>query len=160
MARVKARKAAPATWYLDLGLLFQYWGEASAEKKRAFHHTGPVAMVYGFHEALRLVLAEGLEARWARHRAAHETLVRGLDRMGLSLFPPPANRAPTINVIRVPHGVDEAKVRSRLLGLGVEMGGGLGQLTGKVWRVGIMGYNAETATVERFLTLLSEALAG
>ncbi len=159
MARVQARKAPPSTWYLDLGLLFQYWGEGSAEKKRAFHHTGPVAMVYGFHEALRLTLEEGLEARWARHRAAHEVLVRGLDRLGLSLFPPPANRAPTINVIRVPEGVDEASVRSRLLALGVEMGGGLGPLAGKVWRVGVMGYNAEPATVERFLEKLSEALA-
>jgi alanine-glyoxylate transaminase/serine-glyoxylate transaminase/serine-pyruvate transaminase len=76
MARVRARKQSPATWYLDLGLLFQYWGEASAERKRAFHHTGPVAMVYGFHEALRLALEEGLEARWARHRRAHEERAR------------------------------------------------------------------------------------
>lgn len=160
MARVKARKQSPPTWYLDLGLLFQYWGESSAERKRAFHHTGPVAMVYGFHEALRLTLEEGLEARWARHRKAHEALVNGLARMGLSLFTPEANRAPTINVIRVPDGVDEARVRSRLLELGVEMGGGLGQLAGKVWRVGVMGYNAEVATVGRFLDALEQALRG
>lgn len=158
MARVRARKHAPATWYLDLGLLFQYWGEASAERKRAFHHTGPVAMVYGFHEALRLALEEGLEARWARHQKAHEALVSGLARIGLALFTPEANRAPTINVIRVPDGVDEARVRTRLLELGVEMGGGLGQLAGKVWRVGVMGYNAEIATVERFLSSLERAL--
>jgi alanine-glyoxylate transaminase/serine-glyoxylate transaminase/serine-pyruvate transaminase len=158
MARVKARKHAPGTWYLDLGLLFQYWGEASAERKRAFHHTGPVAMVYGFHEALRLALEEGLEARWARHRQAHEALVAGLARLGLSLFTPEGHRAPTINVIRVPDGMDEAAVRSRLLQLGVEMGGGLGPLAGKVWRVGVMGYNAEVATVERFLATLQEAL--
>ncbi len=158
MARVKARKQSPATWYLDLGLLFQYWGEASSERKRAFHHTGPVAMVYGFHEALRLALEEGLDARWARHRRAHEALVSGLDRLGLGLFTPEANRAPTINVIRVPDGIDEARVRSRLLELGVEMGGGLGQLAGKVWRVGVMGYNAEESTVERFLAALEEAL--
>jgi alanine-glyoxylate transaminase/serine-glyoxylate transaminase/serine-pyruvate transaminase len=158
MARIKARKHSPSTWYLDLGLLFQYWGEASTERKRAFHHTGPVAMVYGFHEALRLALEEGLEPRWARHRKAHEALVGGLDRMGLSLFPPEANRAPTINVIRVPDGVDEARVRARLLELGVEMGGGLGQLAGKVWRVGVMGYNAEVATVGRFLDALEQAI--
>ncbi len=103
-------------------------------------------------------LEEGLDARWARHREAHEVLVRGLDRLGLSLFPPPGNRAPTINVIRVPDGVDDAKVRSRLLALGVEMGGGLGQLAGKVWRVGVMGYNAQPATVERFLDKLGEAM--
>jgi alanine-glyoxylate transaminase/serine-glyoxylate transaminase/serine-pyruvate transaminase len=84
--------------------------------------------------------------------------VSGLTRLGLGLFTPEANRAPTINVIRVPDGVDEARVRTRLLELGVEMGGGLGQLAGKVWRVGVMGYNAEESTVERFLAALEEAL--
>jgi len=158
MAAVRARKQNPATWYLDLSLLFQYWGEESASRKRAFHHTAPVASIYGIHEALRLILEEGLEARWARHQDAHEALVRGLDRIGLSLFTPPANRCPTINVVRVPDGVNEAKVRSRLLDMGIEMGGGLGTLAGKVWRVGVMGYNAQVATVERFVSALEEAL--
>ena len=85
-------------------------------------------------------------------------MVSGLARLGLSLFPPEANRAPTINVIKVPDGVDEAGVRARLLELGVEMGGGLGQLAGKVWRVGVMGYNAQVPTVERFLSSLEKAL--
>jgi alanine-glyoxylate transaminase/serine-glyoxylate transaminase/serine-pyruvate transaminase len=158
MAAVRARKQKPGTWYLDLSLLFQYWGEESASRKRAFHHTAPVASIYGIHEALRLILEEGLEARWARHRTAHEALVRGLDAIGLSLFTPAANRSPTINVVRVPDGVDEAKVRSRLLEMGVEMGGGLGALAGKVWRVGVMGYNAQVATVEHFVSALEEAL--
>jgi alanine-glyoxylate transaminase/serine-glyoxylate transaminase/serine-pyruvate transaminase len=158
MAAVRARKHKPATWYLDLALLFQYWGEESGTKKRAFHHTAPIAAIYGIHEALRLILEEGLEARWARHRAAHDTLVRGLDRLGLSLFTPPANRCPTINVVNVPDGVDEAKVRTRLLTMGVEMGGGLGALAGKVWRIGVMGYNAQTARVGRFIGALEEAL--
>lgn len=158
MTAVAARRRKPATWYLDLSLLFQYWGEASADRKRAFHHTAPVAAIYGFHEALRLVLAEGLEKRWARHQAAHAALVRGLDRLGLSIFTPAKNRAPTINVIAVPQGLDEARVRSRLLERGVEMGGGLGPLAGKVWRVGVMGYNAQTSTVERFLDVLEESL--
>ena len=158
MAAVRGRKQKPGTWYLDLSLLFQYWGEESATRKRAFHHTAPVSSIYGIHEALRLVLEEGLEARWARHRAAHEALVRGLDRLGLSLFTPAANRAPTINVINVPAGVDEARVRSRLLEMGVEMGGGLGALAGKVWRVGVMGYNAQIPRVEQFLGALEEAL--
>jgi alanine-glyoxylate transaminase/serine-glyoxylate transaminase/serine-pyruvate transaminase len=159
MAKVRARRHPPATWYLDLGLLFQYWGEGAGEKRRAFHHTGPVAAIYGFHEALRLVLEEGLAPRWARHRAAHDALVRGLDRLGLGLFTPPPNRAPTINVIQVPDGVDEVRVRHRLLERGAEMGGGLGELAGRVWRVGVMGSNAELATVERFLGLLERALA-
>ena len=158
MAAARARKHKPSTWYFDLALLFQYWGEDGANRTRAFHHTAPVASIYGFHEALRIILEEGLEARWDRHRSAHDALVRGLDRLGLSLFPPEANRGPTINVINVPAGVDEAAVRRRLLGMGVEMGGGLGTLAGKVWRVGVMGYNAQIPRVERFVGALDEAL--
>ena len=158
MTAVRSRKGKPGTWYLDLALLFQYWGETGATKKRAFHHTAPVANIYGVHEALRLILDEGLEERWARHHAAHLALVRGLDGIGLSLFTPAANRCPTINVVRVPDGVDEARVRARLLDMGVEMGGGLGALAGKVWRVGVMGTNARVPTVEHFLGALDEAL--
>ena len=158
MAAVHARKQKPSTWYLDLSLLFQYWGDESATKKRAFHHTAPIQSIYGIHEALRLILEEGLEARWARHLAARDVLMRGLDHLGLSLFTPEANRCPTINVVRVPDGVDDMKVRTRLLGMGVEMGGGLGVLAGKVWRVGVMGYNAQPERVERFLGALGEAL--
>lgn len=158
MDAVRARKTKPSTWYFDLSLLFQYWGEKGGARTRAFHHTAPIAMIYGFHEALRLILEEGLEARWARHRAAHDALVAGLDRLGLSLFTPPANRCPTINVINAPAGVEEAKVRRRLLEMGVEMSGGLGGLAGKVWRVGVMGYNAQVPRVERFVGALEEAL--
>jgi len=158
MEAVRARTHKPTTWYFDLALLFQYWGEKSGARTRAFHHTAPIAMIYGFHEALRLILEEGLEARWARHQTAHEALVAGLDRLGLSLFPPPANRCPTINVVNVPAGVDDAKVRRRLLEMGMEMSGGLGALAGKVWRVGVMGYNAQVPRVERFLGALEEAL--
>ncbi len=86
MDAVRARKHKPSTWYLDLSLLFQYWGEASASRTRAFHHTAPIAAIYGFHEALRLILEEGLEARWARHQLAHEALVRGLDRWACRSF--------------------------------------------------------------------------
>jgi alanine-glyoxylate transaminase/serine-glyoxylate transaminase/serine-pyruvate transaminase len=86
--------------------------------------------------------------------------MRGLDRLGLSLFPPAANRCATINVVKVPTAVDEARVRLRLLDAGVEMGGGLGTLAGKVWRVGVMGYNAQVSTVERFVDALEKALRG
>jgi alanine-glyoxylate transaminase/serine-glyoxylate transaminase/serine-pyruvate transaminase len=157
MAAVRARKTKPHTWYMDLSLLFQYWGEDGA-KKRAFHHTAPVASIYGFHEALRIILEEGLESRFDRHARAHGALVSGLDRLGLSLFTPAANRCPTINVIAVPDGVDEAKVRARMLDRGVEMGGGLGALAGKVWRVGVMGFNAQVPRVERFLDALAVAI--
>ena len=158
MTAVRARKHKPSTWYFDLALLFQYWGEDGAHRTRAFHHTAPVASIYGFHEALRLILEEGLETRWGRHRQAHDALVRGLDRLGLSLFPPQANRGPTINVVNVPKGVDEGAVRRRLLAMGVEMGGGLGTLAGKVWRVGVMGYNAQIPRINRFVDALDEAL--
>lgn len=158
MAAVAARKQKPATWYLDLGLLFQYWGETGASKKRAFHHTAPIQSIYGIHEALRLILEEGLEARWARHQAAHEQLVRGLDGLGISLFTPASHRCPTINVVRVPDDVDELKVRTRLLDAGVEMGGGLGALAGKVWRIGVMGYNAQESRVDQFIGALGDVL--
>jgi alanine-glyoxylate transaminase/serine-glyoxylate transaminase/serine-pyruvate transaminase len=145
---------------MDLSLLFQYWSEngGGASKKRAFHHTAPIASIYGFHEALRIILEEGLESRFDRHARAHDALVRGLDRLGLSLFTPAAHRCPTINVIAVPDGVDEARVRLRMLDMGVEMGGGLGALAGKVWRVGIMGFNAQVPRVERFLDALGVAI--
>jgi alanine-glyoxylate transaminase/serine-glyoxylate transaminase/serine-pyruvate transaminase len=158
MDAVHARKRKPLTWYFDLNLLFQYWGETSGTRKRAFHHTAPVAAIYGFHEALRLILEEGLEQRWARHQQAHDTLVEGLDRLGISLFPPEENRCAAINVVNVPAGVDDARVRQRLLDMGVEVGGGLGVLAGKVWRIGVMGYNAQVPRVEQFLGALEEAL--
>lgn len=158
MEKVRARKAKPSTWYFDYALLFQYWGETDAAKTRAFHHTAPIAAIYGIHEALRLILEEGLDARCARHQAAHEVLVRGLDRLGVSLFPPAANRCPTINVVSVPPGIDDAKLRRRLLDMGVEMSGGLGALAGKVWRIGVMGYNAQPERVEKFLGAFEEAL--
>jgi alanine-glyoxylate transaminase / serine-glyoxylate transaminase / serine-pyruvate transaminase len=158
MEKVRARKQKPSTWYFDLGLLFQYWGEAGGSRSRAFHHTAPVAAIYGFHEALRLIHEEGLETRWARHQRAHEALVSGLDRLGLTLFPPAANRCATINVINAPKDVDEARVRRRLLEMGVEIGGGLGTLAGRVWRVGVMGYNAQVSRVEQFVGALEKAL--
>jgi alanine-glyoxylate transaminase / serine-glyoxylate transaminase / serine-pyruvate transaminase len=158
MDKVRARRQKPHTWYFDLQLLFQYWGETGATKKRAFHHTAPISSIYGIHEAARLIVEEGLEARWTRHQQAHETLVRGLDGLGLQLFTPATHRAPTINVVSVPEGVDEARVRGRLLDMGVEMGGGLGALAGKVWRVGVMGHNAQTERVTRFVGALEEAL--
>jgi alanine-glyoxylate transaminase/serine-glyoxylate transaminase/serine-pyruvate transaminase len=158
MAVVEARHAPAATWYLDLRLLFQYWGEAGGPRDRAFHHTAPVANIYGFREALRLALDEGLEARYARHRAAHERLVDGLAALGLSLFTPEAHRLPMLNVIRIPDGVDDASVRRRMLDRGIEIGGGFGPLKGKVWRVGLMGTNATPAVVDRLLGELGAVL--
>ncbi len=158
MEAVRARRQKPASWYFDLQLLFQYWGEAGAPKERAFHHTAPVSAIYGFHQALEIILEEGIERRWARHREAHEELIRGLDRLGLELFTPAAHRLPMLNVIRIPAGVDDAAVRRRLLESGVEIAAGFGPLKGKVWRVGVMGHNANVETVQRFLDELERAL--
>jgi alanine-glyoxylate transaminase/serine-glyoxylate transaminase/serine-pyruvate transaminase len=157
MKVVNERRTKPATWYLDLKLLFQYWGEAGAARNRAFHHTAPVANIYGFREALRLATDEGLEARYARHRAAHERLVAGLDKLGLSLFTPAAHRLPMLNVINIPGGVDDVTVRRKLLEQGIEIGGGFGPLKGKAWRVGLMGNNARAEIVDRLLDALTIA---
>jgi alanine-glyoxylate transaminase/serine-glyoxylate transaminase/serine-pyruvate transaminase len=156
MDEVRRRRTSPSTWYFDLGLLFQYWGEAGGAKERAFHHTAPIAGVYGFREALRVVLEEGLEARWARHRAAHERFARGLERLGLSLFTPAPHRLPQLNVVNIPPGVDDLAVRRRLLDMGIEIAGGFGPLKGKTWRVGLMGTNASPDAVDRLLGALEE----
>jgi alanine-glyoxylate transaminase/serine-glyoxylate transaminase/serine-pyruvate transaminase len=155
---VQRRKHKPTTWYLDLGLLFQYWGEIGGAKQRAFHHTAPVSSIYAFHEALRLALEEGLEQRWIRHREAHETFAAGIEHLGLSLFTPESHRLPMLNVINIPDGVDDARVRAALLERDVEMAGGFGPLKGKTWRVGLMGTNADAEPIERLLGALGDVL--
>lgn len=152
------RTHPPTTWYLDLDLLFQYWGEAGTERARAFHHTAPVASIYAFHKALQLIHEEGLSARFARHRAAHDQFVAGLDRLGLSLLTPESHRLPMLNVVNIPEGVDDAQVRTRLLEMGIEIGAGFGPLNGKAWRVGLMGYNANADRVDQLLDGLETVL--
>jgi alanine-glyoxylate transaminase/serine-glyoxylate transaminase/serine-pyruvate transaminase len=158
MERVRARKGKPPTWYLDLALLFQYWGEGEAKRERAFHHTAPISSIYGFHQALRLVLDEGLKARWERHREAHQQFVAGLDLLGLSLFTPAGHRLPMLHVINIPEGVDDLKVRRALLERNIEIAGGFGPLKGKTWRVGLMGHNARPETADVLLAALAEVL--
>src|SRR2546430_15953847 len=106
-------------------------------------------MLYAFREALRLVVAEGLEARWARHRQAHEQFARGLARLGLELFTPAAHRLPQLNVVRIPDGVDDARVRRALLDRGIEIAGGFGPLKGKTWRGGRRGGDAAPPPIGR-----------
>ncbi len=157
MEKVRSRAAAPPTWYLDLNLLFQYWGEGES-KARAFHHTAPVSSIYAFHEALRLIHEEGVEARWERHRRAHAQFVEGIAELGLSLFTPVEHRLPMLNVIEIPDGVDDAPVRAALLARGIEVAPGFGPLSGKTWRVGLMGTNATDERVGRLLEGLKEVL--
>src|SRR5688572_10827808 len=147
-AVMHARRAAPATNYLDLLQLQAYWGP-----DRLNHHTAPTSMVYALREALRIVDEEGLEARWERHRRANDALVAGLEAMGLTLYGDRRYKAPMITLVNVPVGVDEAGVRQQLLEEhAIEIMAAFGPLNGKVWRIGLMGYNAR---IENALTVLA-----
>jgi alanine-glyoxylate transaminase/serine-glyoxylate transaminase/serine-pyruvate transaminase len=151
---VRAREVPSNTWYLDLQLLEAYW-----DSRRAYHHTAPISMVYALHEALALVLEEGLEARWARHERNGRALQDGFEAMGLALHADAANRLPVLTTVRIPEGVNDAEVRGALLKRhGIEIGGGLGELRGKVWRVGLMGESSTPGNVLLFLNSLGRIL--
>ncbi|MEM2226135.1 MAG: alanine--glyoxylate aminotransferase family protein [Candidatus Bathyarchaeia archaeon] len=153
MERVRNRRTKVQSWYLDVSLIEQYWSEG-----RAYHHTAPISMIYALREALRIVVEEGLEARWARHRRNQEALIRGIEEMGLEMFPP-KDRCPTLNAISVPEGVEDAMVRKFLLDrFNMEIGSGLGPLKGRIWRVGLMGINSSEQNVILFLGALERAL--
>ncbi len=156
-ARVSARKTPVQSWFMDVSLVMDYWGEGAA---RSYHHTAPVNALYGLHEALLALHEEGLEAAWTRHRETHERLRAGLEALGLSFVVPLEERTPQLNLVRVPEGIDEAAVRRRLLDeFNLEIGAGLGPLAGKVWRIGLMGYGCNDRNVEHCLTALRAVLA-
>lgn len=143
------RKTKVQSWYLDLSMIRNYWAGA----KRAYHHTGPISMVYSIHEALRIVLEEGLEARFVRHTKNHEILRDRLEEMGFEFLVAPEYRLPMLNAVKIPSGFDDAKIRSRLLNeYNIEIGAGLGEFAGKVWRIGLMG---ESCTINHINMLLS-----
>ena len=151
---VARRRHKVQSWYLDVTLLQQYWGE-----DRVYHHTAPISMNYALREALRIVAEEGLEARFARHRRNHESLAAGLGALGLALAAEEGHRLPMLNAVTVPAGVDEARVRSRLLADdGIEIGGGLGPMKGRVWRIGLMGESSRRESVLSVLAALEVAL--
>jgi len=148
------RRTKVQSWYLDVNLLSSYWGE-----ERVYHHTAPISMNYALHEALRLVLEEGLERRWERHESAHLRLRAGLESLGLGLASQEGHQLWQLNAVTVPEGVDEAVVRRRLLDTHqIEVGAGLGPMKGKIWRVGLMGETATPANVDRFLAALEDCL--
>jgi alanine-glyoxylate transaminase/serine-glyoxylate transaminase/serine-pyruvate transaminase len=153
---LKTRKRKVQSWYLDLSLIADYW----AEGKRAYHHTAPISMIYALREALRLVLEEGLEARFARHRRNSAALLAGLAIFGCRPQAQEGHRLPTLNCITVPNGVDEAVIRKSLLAeFGIEIGGGLGPLAGKVWRIGLMGESSRQEHVMALLSALEQLLS-
>jgi alanine-glyoxylate transaminase/serine-glyoxylate transaminase/serine-pyruvate transaminase len=147
---IAGRKTKVQSWYLDMNMVRQYWGS-----ERLYHHTAPINMNYALHEALRIVLEEGLPARWERHSLHHRALKAGLGAIGIRYLADPEHQLPMLNAVGAPEGVDEAVVRKGLLDrYGIEVGGGLGEFKGKAWRIGLMG---ESAT-ERHVTSLLEAL--
>ena len=149
LAAVKARRLPCQSWYLDMGLIAEYWTEGS----RAYHHTAPISMLYGLREALRLIEEEGLSARYKRHQINSNALLAGLEVLGLVPLPPAGRRLPMLNCVMVPAQIPEADIRARLLSqYGIDIGGGLGPLKGKVWRIGLMG---ESSTEANVLTLLN-----
>ena len=151
-----ARSNAVSSWYLDISMLRNYWGA-----DRAYHHTAPINMNYALHQALRLVLDEGLENRFARHRQHHEALKAGLEALGISYsVTEPSHRLPMLNSVLIPEGIDDGQVRSQLLNeFGIEIGGGLGPMKGKTWRIGLMGEAASSTNVLSFLAAVDQCLA-
>jgi alanine-glyoxylate transaminase/serine-glyoxylate transaminase/serine-pyruvate transaminase len=153
--RMDRRTSRVQSWYLDLSMVRKYWSGAT----RAYHHTAPISMVYALHEALSLILEEGLDARLERHRDNHELLRAGLEAMGFEFLVAPEHRLPMLNAVRVPAGVDEAAVRRRLLDdYDIEIGAGLGEFAGKLWRIGLMGSSSTRNHVHMLLAALREIM--
>jgi len=151
---LESRKSPIVSWYLDMSMVRSYWG---AERK--YHHTAPINMIYALREALRIIAEEGLEARFARHQLNHRALVAGIEAMGLAMLVPEPERLPTLNAICIPEGVNDIKVRKALLNdFGIEIGGGLGNLQGKIWRVGLMGHSSSKKNVFLFLSTIETVL--
>jgi len=154
MKVLEERKTPVASWYLDMSMVSSYW-----EAERKYHHTAPINMIYALREALRIIAEEGLEARFARHMLNHRALVAGIEAMGLSMLVVEEERLPMLNAIRIPKGADDLKVRKTLLNeFGMEIGGGLGDLAGKIWRVGLMGHASCRRHVFLFLSALETIL--
>ncbi|HZZ73289.1 MAG TPA: alanine--glyoxylate aminotransferase family protein [Pirellulales bacterium] len=155
MARIKGRETKVQSWYLDVSMLAQYWGQ-----DRVYHHTAPINMTYGLYEALHMILEEGLENCFARHRENHQALQAGLGAIGIPYTAQAGHQLPMLNAVRIPSGVDDATVRRELLHrFGIEIGGGLGAFKGQVWRIGLMGYGSRRANVLLFLAALEQLLA-
>ena len=153
--KLKSRQTKVVSWYLDLSMIEKYWTDG----ERAYHHTAPISMNYALHEALCLVHEEGLEARWERHRHNSAALVAGLEALGFSLFAQQGHRLPMLNAVWIPEGVDDAAFRKALLeDYDIEIGGGLGEVAGKIWRIGLMGETSSRANIMAFLGALEALL--
>lgn len=157
VAKIQQRTRPVQSWFLDQSLVMAYW---SGQGKRSYHHTAPVNSLYALHEALRLLAAEGLEHAWQRHRTMHHLLAQGLTKLGLEFVVAEPYRLPQLNSVYIPVGVDDAQLRSTLLNeYNLEIGAGLGELAGKTWRLGLMGYGARRENVALCVQALTEQLA-
>jgi alanine-glyoxylate transaminase/serine-glyoxylate transaminase/serine-pyruvate transaminase len=156
LERIRGRKTPVQSWFLDLNLVMGYW---DSDGGRSYHHTAPVNAIYSLHEALLMLYEEGLENAWQRHRDAHGRLLAGLDAMGLDMLVEESARLPQLNAVRIPDGVDDAAVRRALLEkYDLEIGSGLGDLAGKIWRIGLMGESARPENVDYCLGALKSVL--
>lgn len=154
---IKARKHPVQSWFLDMNLILGYWGEGG---KRAYHHTAPVNALYGLHESLVMLQEEGLENAWQRHATMHSALAAGLESLGVKFVVAAEQRLPQLNSVYIPDGVDDAATRQYLLANhNLEIGAGLGDLAGKVWRIGLMGYSAKPENIRLLLSALAEAMS-
>ena len=153
---IQNRKTPVQSWFLDMNLIVGYWGKGA---KRAYHHTAPVNSLYAIHESLLMVYQEGLENAWQRHADIHQKLVAGLEGIGLSFAVDKSYRLPQLNVVNIPDGIDDAAVRTELLQrFGLEIGAGLGEFAGKVWRVGLMGSTCTEKNVQHCVAALDAVL--
>ncbi len=151
---IMSRKSKVQSWYLDLTMLANYWGQ-----DRVYHHTAPINMTYGLLEALSLLQEEGLEAAWQRHALNHQALKAGLSALGIQFAAQEGHQLPMLNAVRIPSGVDDKEVRGRLLKeFGIEIGAGLGEFAGKAWRIGLMGHASRQENVLLFLASLEQIL--
>jgi alanine-glyoxylate transaminase / serine-glyoxylate transaminase / serine-pyruvate transaminase len=154
MTKLQQRQTKVANWYLDMLLLGKYWGS-----DRVYHHTAPINLYYGLREALRLIATEGLDSCWQRHQQNVEYLWDRLEEIGLKLHVDRAFRLPTLTTVCIPDGSDgKAIARQLLVEHNIEVGGGLGELAGKVWRVGLMGFNSRKESVDRLIVALEKVL--
>jgi len=151
----RKRKTKVQSWYFDLTTAMNYWG-----KERLYHHTPPISLIFALREAMRIVVEEGLEERWERHRVNQLALIAGAEAMGLGLLVKnPADRLPTVTAVMIPSGIDDAKVRNQLLEeFNIEISGGFGPVKGKIWRVGLMGHCSQKPFVLLFLSAFEKVL--
>ncbi len=149
------RKTKPQSWYLDMTMVRKYWAGA----KRVYHHTAPISMIYSLYEALRLIFEEGLDARFERHLRNHQLLRDGLEELGFEFIVAPEYRLPMLNAVKLPSALDDAAVRAQLLNeYNIEVGGGLGDFAGKIWRVGLMGCSCTKNHVNMLLAALRQII--